>query len=208
MTPRSSSSAPPHYLTPLLGRDAELAWLAERFVDAERLVTIFGPPGVGKTRLVVEAMTVARSAGSDAVFCDLTEARTPEDVAACVLTALGGGRGRAPFDSADAVATRRLEDDGDRRRREVHPQHRVPHRRRRRVDVRAALDQVNRATSIQRLDRCRDSGDVERRAGRGRSAAEEALTPSLNASYSYRSAGGREGAQPRSAGREQLIYHY
>ena len=38
---------------PLLGRDSELAGVA-RLLDVERLVTVVGPGGVGKTRLALE----------------------------------------------------------------------------------------------------------------------------------------------------------
>ena len=40
--------------TRIIGREAELAAL-RRLLDAERLVTIVGPGGVVKTRLVLEA---------------------------------------------------------------------------------------------------------------------------------------------------------
>jgi len=99
-------SALPPYLTPMLGREQELSWLAERFAAGERLVTIFGPPGVGKTRLAVEAMKSARAAGSDTAFCDLSEARSPDDVALRVQTALVGGRARSASDAAALVAAR------------------------------------------------------------------------------------------------------
>jgi predicted ATPase/DNA-binding SARP family transcriptional activator len=49
----------PAAATALLGREAELAGLA-RLLDAERLITVVGPGGVGKTHLAIEA---ARSAG-------------------------------------------------------------------------------------------------------------------------------------------------
>lgn len=48
--PRTSLASP---LTPLLGRDAELAGIA-RLLASERLVTLVGPGGVGKTHLALE----------------------------------------------------------------------------------------------------------------------------------------------------------
>ncbi|TPW78446.1 ATPase [Schumannella sp. 10F1B-5-1] len=51
----------PTPLTPLIGRDAELATVADQLA-ANRLVTIFGPGGAGKTRLALEAAQVAQSA--------------------------------------------------------------------------------------------------------------------------------------------------
>jgi len=49
--------------------------------DGAQLVTLLGPPGIGKTRLSQEA---ARDLGDDATFCDISEAR---DLAALLLAA-------------------------------------------------------------------------------------------------------------------------
>src|SRR5574341_181457 len=57
--PASHSSSKPHLpaaLTPLLGRERELADV-QRLLSTARLVTLTGPGGVGKTRL---ALQVAR----------------------------------------------------------------------------------------------------------------------------------------------------
>jgi transcriptional regulator with XRE-family HTH domain len=52
-------AAPPVVLTTLVGREAEVGTLvAELTAGTTRLTTVVGPPGVGKTRLVVEAATV------------------------------------------------------------------------------------------------------------------------------------------------------
>ncbi len=61
----SASNELPRYLTRFTGREGELAelraWIDQ---DAERLVTLIGPGGVGKTRLLVEALApVANRAG-------------------------------------------------------------------------------------------------------------------------------------------------
>ncbi len=45
----------PHYLTPFVGRELELAEFAAAFKDPERrLLTLFGPGGMGKSRLAIE----------------------------------------------------------------------------------------------------------------------------------------------------------
>jgi predicted ATPase len=77
----------------LVGRDAEIAkvhaLLAARGGRA-RVVTLHGPPGIGKTAL---ATAIAHGAG--AVYCDLAGAKTIEDVGFCIAGALdasvGGG---------------------------------------------------------------------------------------------------------------------
>src|SRR5688572_4020311 len=78
-----------HPATRFIGREPELSALARLFTSA-RLVTIFGPPGVGKTRLAKEhaARLLASSQRETVWFCDLTEAESPEDICAVVGRAL------------------------------------------------------------------------------------------------------------------------
>jgi len=69
--------------TAFVGRGKDLARV-ESALERSVLVTLLGPPGVGKTRLAHEL--VAKR--SDAVFCDLTEARTAEAMTLLVARAI------------------------------------------------------------------------------------------------------------------------
>lgn len=76
-----------------VGRVADLDALAEDFRRGERLVTLLGPGGAGKTRLALRYAS-RHLAGppvptGGAWFCDLTEARTLQGVAGTVAAALG-----------------------------------------------------------------------------------------------------------------------
>jgi predicted ATPase/DNA-binding SARP family transcriptional activator len=76
----------PALTSTLVGRGDELAELGA-LVDAERLVTIVGPAGVGKTRLAVEIARAARhTAGTWLVRLEV--ATGPETVAATIAAAL------------------------------------------------------------------------------------------------------------------------
>ena len=100
-------------MTSLLGRDVELA-RTERWLEAgARLVSVTGPAGIGKTRLVREI--VARRPGG-AVVCDLAECRSMRDVERALERGLGvtrarldvalrGSRGLVVLDRCDALVT-------------------------------------------------------------------------------------------------------
>ncbi|GAA4973642.1 BTAD domain-containing putative transcriptional regulator [Yinghuangia aomiensis] len=75
----------PAALTSFVGRDAELARIAELSGRA-RLITLTGPGGTGKTRLSVEA---GRRAEGDVCFVDLAPVRREDELAQTVLSALG-----------------------------------------------------------------------------------------------------------------------
>ena len=84
--PRSSRSVgvrrPP---TSFVGRDDDVAGVLKRLA-AERLVTLTGPGGVGKTRLATEA---AASLGVPVWFAELAPVAEPSELPYAVLDALG-----------------------------------------------------------------------------------------------------------------------
>lgn len=85
-----SGAAPPqslpNQLTSFIGRERELGELDELYDEASRLVTLVGPPGIGKTRLAARA---ARGFSGRVYFADLREASAAQDVFASVAQVLG-----------------------------------------------------------------------------------------------------------------------
>jgi class 3 adenylate cyclase/predicted ATPase len=69
-----------------IGRHAELEALSSRFADGERMVTLLGPGGTGKTRLALEH--ARRSAAPAVWFCDLSTSTTADDVCGAVAACL------------------------------------------------------------------------------------------------------------------------
>jgi predicted ATPase len=102
-TPRVRRTNLPTPLTSFIGRHDELADLSRRLEEGARLITLLGTGGTGKTRL---AQRLGRSRIDEQEggvwFCDLTDARSTEDVAGAVAAALGGGLG--PGDPTAQVA--------------------------------------------------------------------------------------------------------
>lgn len=82
------------------GRARELAALEELFEGGARLVTLFGPGGIGKTRLSRRFGTATRRFAG-VWFCDLSAARDERDVLFATARALGVSLPK----SADATAT-------------------------------------------------------------------------------------------------------
>ncbi|MBX3247456.1 MAG: ATP-binding protein [Myxococcales bacterium] len=78
------TSVPSTPLGPIIGREPELARVRALFDAGERLVTLLGPPGIGKTRLAV----ALAQAEADAVWVELAHARGAEDVASRIAFAL------------------------------------------------------------------------------------------------------------------------
>lgn len=111
---RTSQPAPPATMTappptnlplrpPLIGRDEALAEVAA-LLERERLVTIVGPGGVGKTRLAIACGWLAASAYPDGVWLiDLAPLTDPTLVVSAVATALDLARGAGQL-SAAAIA--------------------------------------------------------------------------------------------------------
>jgi hypothetical protein len=91
--------------TPFLGRERELAELAALLAaDDPRLVTLTGPGGVGKTRLVLHAAGAAADLYPHGVFwVPLAPLREPSDVLPSAAQAVG-----AKGNLADHIADHRL----------------------------------------------------------------------------------------------------
>ena len=90
-----------------VGREAETQALAARLEEGTRLVTLIGPPGIGKTRLARHFAAgrlreFGRVGAGGVWFCDLTEARTATDVITRVAHTLElpGARGEADDEAA------------------------------------------------------------------------------------------------------------
>src|SRR5262245_48419370 len=78
-------------LTALIGRDADVETLRQWLADpVSRLVTLIGPGGVGKTRLVLELARAIAQEGSVRVrFVSLAALRDPAFVPLAIAEALG-----------------------------------------------------------------------------------------------------------------------
>lgn len=96
-TPTSPPPAPamaaphalPAELDAFVGRSDELATLGERFARGERLVTLVGTGGTGKTRLACRYGHARLADWPGGVFfCDLSEARSRDGIASAAATAL------------------------------------------------------------------------------------------------------------------------
>jgi len=82
----------PSAMDALIGREAELASMRRWLDEGVRLITLLGPGGMGKTRLATHfgaTQLEARLWDGGVWLCDLTEARTVEDICHAVARALG-----------------------------------------------------------------------------------------------------------------------
>jgi predicted ATPase/DNA-binding XRE family transcriptional regulator len=88
----------PAPLTPILGRDLELEELRHLLGHTERLVTLVGPPGIGKTRLAIEAARQAAGRFTHGVyFVDLASVTHPNGVVSTIASTLGVEAGSGPL---------------------------------------------------------------------------------------------------------------
>src|SRR5690242_6454370 len=79
-----------------IGRGQELALLRAAFDRHERLVTLVGPPGIGKTRLAAEYVRDGSEGNAEIprvrpCVCDLSEASDERDFWAAIFSAVGVG---------------------------------------------------------------------------------------------------------------------
>src|SRR5215213_4693194 len=96
--------------TPLVGREQEQETLGGLLCrPEERLITLTGPGGVGKTRLAIAVAGRVTPAFSDgAAFVSFANVESPDDVEPVLFQAMGGqaaGRDFSPAPSASSCAT-------------------------------------------------------------------------------------------------------
>jgi predicted ATPase/DNA-binding XRE family transcriptional regulator len=99
---RSNLPVPP---TTLVGRESELAAISERLSSSNvRLLTLTGPPGVGKTRLGVEAAAGMSDRFEDGVFfVNLAPVTDPSLVPSTIRFVLDNREGSAPTAEQDLI---------------------------------------------------------------------------------------------------------
>lgn len=86
--PAPATGAWPRFTTPLHGRDTQLAQL-EALVGGERVVTLTGPGGIGKTRLASTLADRCADGGRLVHFLALASMSSDDDLSAALAAALG-----------------------------------------------------------------------------------------------------------------------
>lgn len=80
----------PSYPTSFVGRDSETHQISSLIASGQRLVTLLGPGGIGKTRLAIESARAAEdTVGGRVYFADLAPLANPEDVGQVIADAVG-----------------------------------------------------------------------------------------------------------------------
>ena len=78
----------PTPFTSFVGRGREMKELG-KLLSTQRLITVVGSPGIGKTRLAIETAAAASPGGYRPAFADLTTAASGSEVSAVIAEALG-----------------------------------------------------------------------------------------------------------------------
>ena len=89
LVPRPPAGASLESAPPLIGRASILERIELELRGGRRLVTLLGPPGIGKTSVAsacVHGFTRERTFPGGAYFCDLSQARTEDDLLFAVLS--------------------------------------------------------------------------------------------------------------------------
>jgi predicted ATPase/DNA-binding SARP family transcriptional activator len=86
--PAGAAGPRPRPASPLVGREHELGTLHRRVAE-ERLVTVVGPGGVGKTRLALEAAAAAAESGRAVTVVELASVQDEHRLPAALSGALG-----------------------------------------------------------------------------------------------------------------------
>jgi predicted ATPase len=100
------NSTPPTPLSPIVGRERELAEVEDELAGGTRLLTITGPGGVGKTRLAVEAANAATDSFEDGPHYVPLESVGDQRLLLRAIADRIGARVEGSLDPAAAVADR------------------------------------------------------------------------------------------------------